>query len=211
MVSCFSNSKFIPRVDEQHGVVHCQGVRVGGWRCESMLGRRLGRDRFALLTHQVYKLVGEEPDPLPAKKRRLGEEPDLLPVKKRRPAKAMGRMSYQMQNILSLVVRTGGLVVRPGGSASPRCAMRVAYCKDTKRLVMVEEQPSTAVVRMADNAYFKGMEAAMLATLPLSELLDKLSAICVSIEEANTYHYLYAGEVAYFMQHGCAAPVMKKA
>ena len=126
------------------------------------------------------------------------------------PSPKCSALLWQVQSILSTVVRTGRLRVRTGGNTSPRTVLYVAYCRDTRRVVMTEEQPATAVVRMADNTYFKGMERVMVATLPLSDLLEVLSAICASIGQENKYQYVKAAEAAYFMKHGCPAPVMLK-
>ena len=108
VLSGFSNSKFAPRIDESSGAVHCGGVRVGGWRCLSMVGRRLGSDRFALLPHQVYKLC-EERDAQPAKRRRVDAEQDTAIEKlskERIPlhkgcALIKGDMSYQARAVIA--------------------------------------------------------------------------------------------------------------
>ena len=198
-MSCFSNLKLPPRIDEDTGMVYCGGVR-NGERCECAIGQRESRGRVALYAQHVYRLHPDESLSFDGEftiGAQLAVHPYITSTER----------SFQMETILTLIAREGCLRVRLRGEKSPPTMVRVLHCGKTNKLVTAQEQPTAALVRMADNVYYAGMEHKMTAKLPLAELLDVLSAMSASlVQGSNAFKFLIAAEVAYFRKHGCPGP-----
>ena len=190
VVSVFSNAKNPPHFDSaDRDLVLC-----GGYECDVEIGRRVaGRSgKVVFSVRHLYMLQEDSVMGIDGKRVRMSS-----------PA-INSQLNFQLESALAMVVRADGLFVRPAAGSVEWVG--VHFCSEARRLVTKLQQPPSAMVHMADNAFCKDMEPSMTAVMPLTEVLDALSAICRAIGTRNAYRFLAAAEVEAFMASGRSPP-----